>query len=231
LKLHIVIPTLNRQAKLLTAIGSIAQAREQIEDNVLLYIYYSNSIEFERDNEGYKQFPWILTRLLEKEYNTSEFWNEHIKEHIFDILLYLNDDIILEINCLKNIVDIFNKEYPDLDGVIGIRQSNLPVDQALQTAFGAIGTKFADRFPNRQVFCPLYKRFYGDRELYEYTTKIGKLYFNENGGPELMHLHPAFDSKQLDETHHEVRKFLNKDRIKYAQRHEKGLLWGETYEL
>lgn len=232
MRIEICIPTLNRTQKLLQTVGSIAQAKELIpEDYVYCYIYYSNKEEFEKDWVGYLSYPWILMRLLDKPYNASEFWNDHIKESHFDVMLYLNDDIILHINCLKNIVDIFNIHFPDLDGIVGIRQSNLPPDQALQTAFGAIGDKFADRFPDRQVFMPKYSRFYGDRELYEYSTKINKLYFDEKDGPELQHFHPSFYKDMMDETYKDVRKHLTHDKLLYTERHNKGLLWGENFEL
>jgi hypothetical protein len=230
MKLNIVIPTLNRPQKLINAVGSIAQAKELIpDDRVFLYIYYSNKEEFNRDSTGFLKYPWIFTRLLEEPYNVGTFWNKHLKENVFDIMIYLNDDILLEINCLKKIVDIFNTKYTDLDELVCIKQSNLPSNQALQTAFGAIGVTYADRFPDRKVFPVVYKRFYGDREMYEYATKIGKLYFAEDG-PELKHLHCNFTKESPDSTHKAVRKYLAKDKELYESRHAKGLLWGETYD-
>lgn len=231
MRIEVCIPTLNRAQKLLECIGSIAQAKKMIDDKVWVYIYYSNKEDFDKDYYGYQRYPWILMRLLDKPYQASEFWNDHLKDSNADIFIYANDDIVFEINCFKKIIDIMNVKFPDLDGVIGIRQSNLPPDQALQTAFGAIGSKFIERFPNKQVFMPQYARFYLDRELYEYSIKINKLYFDEKEGPELHHFHPAFYKDMMDETHKDVRKHLVKDKILYTERHNKNLIWGESFEL
>jgi len=230
-RIECCIPTLNRPQKLLNAIGSIAQATNQIEDQVWVYVYKSSKEEFERDSIGYRQHPRVLTRLLEKPYNASEFWNDHLKESHADITLYLNDDIVMEQNCLKEVVNIFNTKFPDTDGLVGIRQANLHPDQALQTAFGAIGNKFAERFPNKAVFCTNYERFFLDKELFLYSTKVNKLHFQEEGGPELIHYHPAFYKEMLDSTHTDVRTHLNKDRIMFNRRQSSGLLWGENFGL
>jgi hypothetical protein len=230
MKLNIVIPTLGRTEKLLNAVGSIAQAITLIPDErVFLYIYYSNKEDFDKDTIGFLKYPWIFTRLLEEPYNVGTFWNKHIKENIFDIMIYLNDDVILEIQCLKKIVEIFNTKFQDLDGIVGIRQKNIPSSQALQTAFGAIGVAYTERFPDKKVFPFMYKRFYGDKEIFEYSTKINKLYFSEDG-PELIHLHPAFTKENVDNTHVSVRKYLKDDRLLYEKRHKENKLWGETYD-
>lgn len=222
---------MGRKDKLLNTIGSIGQALTLVEDKVWVYVYYSSKEEFNRDSIGYKQYPWILTRLLEKPYKASEFWNDHLKESHADIVIYANDDIIMEIQSLKKVVNIFNAKFPDGDGLVGIKQSNLPPNQALQTAFGAIGNKFTERFPDKKVFCENYERFFLDKELYLYSTKIDKLYFDEKDGPELKHLHPAFYKEMLDDTHIDVRRHLNKDKIMFNRRQSLGLLWGESFTL
>jgi hypothetical protein len=231
MRIEIVIPTLNRPQKLLNAIGSIAQATNQIEDQVWVYVYYSSKEEFERDSIGYRQHPRVLTRLLEKPYNASEFWNDHLKESHADVTLYLNDDIVMEANCLKEVVNIFNTKFPDLDGICGIRQANLPPDQALQTAFGAIGNKFAERFPDKAVFCKDFFRMFLDEELFLYASSINKLYFDEFNGPELKHLHPAFDKTQEDSTHFDVRKYWRKDKETFDKRRNLNYLWGKDFNL
>lgn len=106
---------------------------------------------------------------------------------------------------------------------------NIPKDQALDSAFPAIGLKYTERFINKQVWCPEYKRFYGDRELGDYAKSIGKFYFAENA--RIVHLHPGFTGEPPDNTHNEVRKYLNKDRVTYFKRQQKSLLWGRDFQL
>ena len=81
------------------------------------------------------------------------------------------------------------------------------------------------------MFCPEYKRFYLDKELEEYSSKIGKLFFplDTDIGPALNHMHPAFDKSLEDETHFDVRKYLSKDKNTYMKRKEKNFLWGESF--
>jgi hypothetical protein len=121
------------------------------------------------------------------------------------------------------------ERFPDLDGVVGLKQKNIPEDQACKAAFGCIGRKFINRFPNKKVFCEDYKRFYLDQELYLYADKIRKFYYSQDAI--LEHLHPAFDSTQFDETHTIVRKWLFQDKETFRQRQLKGLLWGENFEF
>jgi hypothetical protein len=119
------------------------------------------------------------------------------------------------------------ERFPDLDGIIGLNQENLPIKDTVKTAFGAIGQQFAARFPNKQVFCPEYKRFYLDKELEEYANKIDKLYWCKEAM--LIHLHPAYDKKWEDFTHHSVRQHLKEDRLTYMKRRDNNLLWGDTF--
>jgi hypothetical protein len=228
MKLNLIIPTLGRELKLLKCLGSIELAKRLIPDERLyVYVYFSNEKEFKSLDRKLFAYPWILTRLLDKPYNASEFWNNHLKEQSADIYYYINDDVILAPDCLKNSIDNMNKLFSDLDGVIGFNQENIPPSQQCRAAFGCIGNKFVNRFPERKVFCEAYKRFYLDQELYEYSSKVGKHYFDMSS--KLIHCHPSFDSKYMDNTHTEVRKYLNKDKKTYENRKKKGLLWGETF--
>jgi len=232
LKINIVIPTLHRPQKLLQCINSINLASLLIEEHRwFLYIYYSDVKDLENDDELYSQQRNIFVRLLDKPYNASEFWDDYLKEQHFDIFIYLNDDVIVESLFFKKIVDIMNKQYPNLDGVIGFRQANIPLEQTVKTAYGAIGEEFVERFPNRAVFMPAYRRFFLDKELELYAIKINKLYFDEIKSPQLIHLHPAFDKSQLDETHLDVRKYLREDNILFNRRKAKNLIWGENFEI
>ncbi len=229
MKIEIVIPSLGRLEKLRKCLGSIDTARKHIDCNFYVYVYFSRENEYKLVDEFLKLYPYIFTRLLTEEYNTSTFWNNHFKDSNADITLYLNDDIVMHPNCLEEIIKSMNEHFPDLDGVIGINQENLPKDQALQSAFGAIGVKYMERFPNKAVFCPIYQRFYGDREALDLLEKNGKFCWEEKA--RIIHLHPAFVKDAMDETHTLVRKHLSHDKIAYLERKQKGLIWGETYEF
>jgi glycosyltransferase involved in cell wall biosynthesis len=227
MRIEVVIPTKNREIKLLKCLGSIVEAKQKVDYNFFTYVYFSDEKEYYFIDKLLSKYTWILTR-YEKEYNASSFWNNHIKQSNADIIFYLNDDVILSPDCLINSIDSMEKNFPDFDGVIGLYQENIPINQQCKAAFGAIGKKFTERFPNKKVFCEEYNRFFLDQELYEYSSKIGKHFFDENA--RLIHCHPVFDKKYEDSTHLDVRKYLTKDKKKHNERVEKGLLWGENFK-
>jgi hypothetical protein len=231
--LHIIIPTHFRHQKLMNCLGSIEQARTLLDCYSYVFVYYSDKEEFEKDSIGLINYKNILPKLLEKPYFASEFWNDHIKSYNADIYIYLNDDIVLEMNALKRVVNIMNEKFNDLDGVVAITQENIPENQACPTAFGAIGTKFTDRFPDRKVFCEDYERLYLDSELGEYAKSQGKLFhsLDKSMAPLLTHFHPGFFPNMKDSTHDDVRTHLRKDKITNNRRKSKNLLWGRDFTL
>lgn len=226
--LHVIIPTLKRREKLLKCLGSVEEARKLLDCYSYVYVYYSDKEDFEKDNVGLKNYK-IFTRLLEKPYKASQFWNDHIREHNADIYVYVNDDIEMHPECLKFIVDEMNSYYPDLDGVIGIKQINIPQEQACPGAFGAIGSKFANRFPDRRIMCEDFNSFYFDNELYEYANSINKFHLSSEAT--LVHFHPAFTGIKPDETHFSNRIHLREDKIMNNKRRNNNLLWGRDFTL
>ena len=85
-----------------------------------------------------------------------------------------------------------------------------------------------EREVDRQVFCLDYDRFFCDKELWLRGKELDVFHFDPD--IKIQHLHPAFGGKE-DQTHKNVRKYLNKDKQTYRIRQEKNLLWGRSYEL
>ena len=222
--LKIVIPTLNRLEKLRNCVNSIIRAKRNY--NVELYLCFSLLHEIKQFKKEYKE-DWIKFKLI-KDYKVPEFWNSFCKELKKDeCLMYLNDDVVLKDDTIKYVFDLYPKFFPNFDGIVGIRQENLPENQALPTAFGIIGYKFTENFPDRQVFCLDYYRFYADRELYLYAKKVNKFKFSHLIS--LIHYHPAFYKNFVDETHKKVRQYWQQDHITYNKRQELGYLWGINF--
>lgn len=229
MKIEIVIPTKARHEKLLKCLGSIEDAKKQINDNLYTYVYFSSEIEYKLLDKALKQYDWIFTRLLDKPYNASEFWNDHLKSHNGDLTYLINDDVIISPYLLKNSINNMLLHFPDLDGVVGIFQENIPLTQQCKAAFTLIGTKFKDRFPDKNIYCMDYKRFYLDQELYLYANSIEKFYFDQSST--LIHLHPNYSNYKADETHHNVRKFWKKDKETFDLRIKNNYLWGKDFKL
>jgi hypothetical protein len=164
-------------------------------------------------------------------YNAAEFWNNHLKEHNnnTDITYYLNDDVILSPDCLKNSINSMEKFFPDLDGLVCIVQEGFGNLKTVPTAFGALGRKFVERFPDKKVFCQDFKRFFLDEELYLYSKSINKCYYDVDS--KLIHCHPVLDKKYEDSTHFEVRKYWKQDKIIFDERRKLNYLWGKDFNL
>jgi len=227
-KMRIVIPSLNRKEKLTNCINSIKKAR--FGHNINLYLYFSDNSELLYFSKLTKDDNWIHCKIV-KDYRVPSFWNARVKEMGEDVdgLMYLNDDVTLFSDTIGKAIKYMTTLYPNTDGIIGMNQVNIPVNQALKTAFGVIGRKFGDRFPDRQILCPEYFRFYSDKELYLYATKVNKFTFCHL--VQLEHHHPAFNIKLADSTHLKVRKYLSKDREIFSERQMKTLLWGVNFYL
>jgi hypothetical protein len=231
LKTNIVLPTLNRRDKVIKCLSSIYEACYLIQDisYTYVYVYCSLDSDFEYLNEYFNICNFIFIRKLDFPYTASRFWNYHLQNYDCDIMFYLNDDVLVNPLCFANAISSMNTNFPDLDGIIGLYQENIPEDQVVKTAFGAIGTNFINRFPKKQVFCPDYRYFYLDKELEEYSNKICRLYWDTSA--KLIHLHPGFSDYKPDDTHNKIRKSLRLDRDTYNKRQKLGLHWGENFEL
>lgn len=226
MKIDVVIPSIGRIQKLTNTLNSILKSAVTIPIN--LYVYFSLQSEREYFGQYFQNMPEVHLELL-PEYRVPDFWNMHLNKSNADMMVYLNDDILLEEDTLKTIIEEFPKMFPDFDGVMGLRQTNLPVDQALEGAFGVIGKNYKNRFPNGQVWCLDYQRFYADRELWLYAKSIGKFHFCSIA--RITHLHPVTDRTLEDKTHVDVRKYLPFDREIWTKRQANNWLWGRDFNL
>jgi len=226
MKLDLVIPSKNRKDKLETCLNSIFHSN--FLGQVEVYLYFSIKGESTYFRKITKGISWIHIRDLES-YRVPEFWNTHLKNMTADGLCYLNDDIELFPETLTIIQDNFNNTFPDYDGVMGLNQVNINSPSKVEGAFGVIGSKYADRFPDRQVFCPDYNRFFGDYEIWRYSKSIDKFLFCSTA--QLLHHHPITNKKLEDATHRDVRTWLDEDRATFNERKRRDLLWGCSWEL
>jgi hypothetical protein len=224
--LDVVIPTLNRKTKLINCVESIITNKKDYD--IIVYLYFSSVNELD-EFRGYWKLNWILLDFTM--YNKcTVFWNSHLKKMEADAMCYLNDDVTILPDTFDQIFQIYPHYFPDYDGVLGLNQVNIPYEQIVKSAFGVIGTKYANRFPDRQVFCPNYYRFYDDKELQEYAESINKFHFDEN--IKLIHHHPAHSKQQRkDDTHVSVRKYKSIDSHIFNMRQNKKYLWGKDFNL
>ena len=226
MNLEIAIPTKGRLKKLERTVNSIFISAKNIP--ISLSIYFSLQSELD-------EFQKIIGNLsnvkLEVVYNyrVPEFWNSCLKKTEADALCYLNDDVLLLEDTIETIIKEFKKTFYNYDGVMGLRQVNIPEKQAVEGAFGIIGKKYTERFPEGQVWCPDYNRFYADFELWQFARQINKFYFCTTARIE--HLHPCTNHMYRDKTHDDVRQYLEADKQTFHRRQAQGLLWGNKFNL
>lgn len=223
MKIDIVIPSKGRVEKLTNCLNSIFMSARNTPIN--LYLYFSVTDELEYFKKFFQYIDEVKLKVVEN-YRVPDFWNGHMKETQSDVMMYLNDDVLL----YDNTLELMKKKFEErgLDMVLGLSQANLPEDQALPGAFGVIGKEFMDRFPNREVFCKDYERFFIDKELMLFAQSVGQFHFDRE--IKIQHLHPLFGGKE-DDTHKDVRKYIDKDRMTHRRRQALGYLWGKNFGL
>jgi len=231
MNVDIVIPSKGRQQMLKGCLDSLAEEIVRTPQHTFKVIVYVDSKKEYDDLHLYKIIHplhiWVSGRVLNGNYRAPHFWNDYLKDMKADALIYLNDDCKVQVNCLRNGLLALQEKFNG-DGVIGFNQSNATTRGTCPAAFGIIGSKYADRFPERKVWCPEYHCLYTDQELYEYAEKIGKFYYAEQCS--VLHFHPVFTGKTPDKTHMENRKNKSQDVATHNLRVSKKLLWGDSFE-
>ncbi len=229
----IVIPTYSRITKLKRCIESILK---QTHQDFLIFVMADNNDEetYRWVTDTYIDEPRIQAVPIEKHLYVIGCWNYFTKnlfKYVIDYMCWIVDDTELLPDCLETLNRVCTKHFPDKDGMVGISQVYplCPEVHWKENGQCAIGKKFIERFPNRQVCCPDYVHFYQDEEVLEYAKSINKFVLSTG---KLIHHHPAFYRNEMDETHKIPRgETHNKDRATYLMRRKKDLIWGKNWEL
>jgi hypothetical protein len=133
-------------------------------------------------------------------------------------VIYASDDLQFSKDCILHAVNKLKKKAPDTDAMIAIEQDV----KGCSTAFGLLGRKFIERFPDSQVFCPDYIHYGSDSELGRFARHIGRLFMC----PEAKVLH----NRPKDSTYKLAKPMEPQDFNFIRQRREKNLLWGRDFE-
>jgi len=229
LKLIVAFPTLGRVEKATRCIQTIQEAaKECLEDDVFIRVVFSDHAEANTIGTLFGKDPSIICYKLYGEHVAPKLWNDLLITENYDCFCYLSDDIELDKDCLRRGLDCLIENFPDFDGMVGLKMKNCPPGQAVQAAFGILGKRFTERFLEKQVFCPEYKKFCIDKELEIFAKSVNRFVFCEEAT--LVHHHPAFTNTPKDKTHEFVRQHLPRDLDIFKKRREKKYLWGENFE-
>lgn len=228
MQVDIVIPTLHRVDKLANCLYSIKESisKARPKDTFKIHVNFSDPA----DIDAIRSRPEGLimeSHTVIPDFRAPAAWNDYLLSMSADAMLYLSDDVILSAYTLNRVCTEMDRRFDTYDGIVCLYLSNLPQPQPVNCAFGLMGKRFADRFPDRQAFCPEYMRFYADRELDLYAIPK-KLVYIDSTIP-IKHMHAAHYPEMLDDTHYDARKWLKRDRDMFVNRKQRKLIWGDSY--
>lgn len=144
--------------------------------------------------------------------------NRVLKEFDSDYYIYASDDLIFPPDCIKYAMARMQKCFPNGFGVVSIGKKT-------RSAFGLFGCKWANHFPNRQVFCPDFIHYAGDSELHRTVMKLGKFAFPPQRESMVRHF------RMKDDTWRLARAVRSRDHMIRREREEKGYMWGIDFNL
>ncbi len=139
--------------------------------------------------------------------------------------LFCTDDCIFATDSLDIAMETLYHTFPDGDGVVGLKQENIPGGYDL--AFPLMGRKFLDRFApaasGSDIFFPGYFHLFNDAEIGLTIKCLGNWVFEPRAT--ISHWHPAHGGT-LDTTHGHGLTHHVQDEALWCDRRAKGLLWG-----
>lgn len=209
--INIFIPTWNRPQLLLQTISSIG--RSTYKDYSIIVIVDGN---LKLIDLLINQPVMIIVNQENRDWVYS--MNKGLRLAVSDAVMYAADDLVLSQDCLAVAATALKEKYPDGNGLIGINQTAV----GCSSAFGLMGRKFIDHFPNRQVFCPDYIHLASDFELGKYARANNIFHYCKEA---VMNHH-----RLRDETWQRVAKIEDRDLQLQNQRAERGLIWGNSWE-
>lgn len=144
--------------------------------------------------------------------------NRILKEFDSDYYIFASDDLFFPPDCIACAMARMQECFPDGFGVVSIGKKN-------KTTFGLFGRKWADHFPNRQVFCPDFIHYAGDSELMRTVRTLDKYAFPPKRDSSVQH------SRSKDDTWRMARAVRTRDHAIRDERYAKGYIWGVDFNL
>lgn len=214
MRVNVLISTVDRPESLKNTVDSIFDGEYK---DVCVSIMQDGNISLSRQlnhnpvriflNKVRMDYVYSMNRLLQESEDT-------------DGVVYASDDLTFPADGISKVVEAMDKHFPDGDGLVGLNQSCAGID----SAFGLIGRKFIERFPERQVFCPDYLHFVSDAELGAFAKSIGKFHFCK----EVVLGH---ERNQYDMTFTLGMAKWGLDILTHKKRMQEGFLWGSNFGL
>lgn len=144
--------------------------------------------------------------------------NRVLREFYSQYYIYASDDLEFPHDCIENAMKTMLRKFPDGDGLITIGKKT-------RCCFGLIGHKFVERFPGHQVFCPDYRHYRSDTELFYAANQLERFAYPKKRDSQVLH------HREKDETWRLARKVREEDFAVSNERKKRGYLWGIDFNL
>lgn len=211
---NVCIPTIDRFDLIRQTVKSVMESKY---NNLKITIIVDDNRKqyFDRLYRFYFDGTFFNIGILfnEKRFGWPKSLNRLFKETDDDYYFYASDDLIFQKNTISLAMEDMKAKFPNGDGVIGITQQ---LGKFCPAAFGLVGRKWINRFPDRKMFYPKYVHFCGDSELWRYSRSINKFYLSK---AVVYHNRPFDNCKKLAQT------TLYSDRQIWFPRRDSGKFW------
>jgi len=221
LMINIVIPTLSRFALLMQTIGSIQRS---------IYPSFRISIVVDGDDLKYRdRIADVILREKNVELYTNHKrigWGRSINSVMMqtddDYYFSASDDLTFQPATLTYAFSEHCKIFPDGDGVVGINQGNMR--HFCPGAFVLADRKWINRFPDRQMYFPMYKHFCVDSELWHYALSEKRFHLCKTA--------TVTHNRPHDDCHKLAQRTLKRDRVLWwFKKGNPKLYWGNFNDL
>lgn len=209
---NVCIPTISRFELIRKTIHSILAGNYE---NVIITIIVDDGRKayYEKLKRRYSGNDQIKILYNEKRLGWPCSLNRIFKETDDDLYFFASDDLLFRPNTIQRAVANMEKHFPDGDGLIGISQN---LNQYCPAAFGLIGRKWVNRFPDRQVMYPKYVHFAGDSEHWHYAKQKNRFYKSHA---------LVYHARPFDECKRKAQKTLLRDRAIWFPRRDSKHFW------
>lgn len=131
---------------------------------------------------------------------------EHCKS---EFLVYYNDDMVMNKDCLKIAMNEFKSKFKDEIGLIGF-------DDSINKWIGTVGLTTKKTIKKFDAWNPCYIHYYADTEIGLRTLRAKCFYWSHDAKVE--HLHPLVNKAPWDKTYKDSEKNMLSDSICFTAR-------------
>lgn len=209
---NVCIPTIDRLGLIGQTIGSIINGHYK-NLSITIIVDDGRKEYFDRLKMTAGRHPQIKLMFNPKRLGWPKSLNRIFRETDDDYYFYASDDLHFNLDTITKAMADMKKLFPDGDGVIGITQN---LGKFCPAAFGLVGRKFINRFPDRKLMYPRYIHFCSDSELWRYSRKIKRFHLSKAA---VHHNRPFDNCKKLAQT------TLARDRRIWFPRRDSGRFW------